>query len=139
LNPKSDCLFGQGDQWLALRGFHRFGPSKNKWFKYTLHDVQGADVFFGFKGHSDERLPEGEIPEGEPLVPLPKKTVTIEEVELPKQEREIYDYIFTRAKRTYNDNVVAGTLLQSYSTIFAQILRLRQALAFSAVNWLINS
>jgi DNA repair protein RAD5 len=65
-------------------------------------------------------------PEGEPLVPLPKKTVTIEEVELPKQEREIYDCIFTRAKRTYNDNVVAGTLLQSYSTIFAQILRLRQ-------------
>ncbi|KAJ5498873.1 Zinc finger RING-type [Penicillium expansum] len=65
-------------------------------------------------------------PEGQPLVPLPKKTVTIEEVELPKQEREIYDCIFTRAKRTYNDNVVAGTLLQSYSTIFAQILRLRQ-------------
>ncbi|KAJ5458179.1 hypothetical protein N7475_009567 [Penicillium sp. IBT 31633x] len=65
-------------------------------------------------------------PEGEPLVPLPKKTVTIEEVELPKQEREIYDCIFTRAKRTYNDNVEAGTLLQSYSTIFAQILRLRQ-------------
>ncbi|OQE44418.1 hypothetical protein PENCOP_c002G02862 [Penicillium coprophilum] len=65
-------------------------------------------------------------PEGEPLVPLPKKTVTIEEVELPKQEREIYDCIFTRAKRTYNDNVVAGTLLKSYSTIFAQILRLRQ-------------
>jgi DNA repair protein RAD5 len=65
-------------------------------------------------------------PEGEPLVPLPKKIVTIEEVELPKQEREIYDCIFTRAKRTYNDNVEAGTLLQSYSTIFAQILRLRQ-------------
>ncbi|KAJ5977910.1 hypothetical protein N7501_001252 [Penicillium viridicatum] len=65
-------------------------------------------------------------PEGEPLVPLPKKTVTIEEVELSKQEREIYDCIYTRAKRTYNDNVVAGTLLQSYSTIFAQILRLRQ-------------
>lgn len=65
-------------------------------------------------------------PEGEPLVPLPKKTVTIEEVELPKQEREIYDCIYTRAKRTYNDNVEAGTLLQSYSTIFAQILRLRQ-------------
>jgi DNA repair protein RAD5 len=65
-------------------------------------------------------------PEGEPLVPLPKKTVTIEEVELPKQEREIYDCIFTRAKRTYNDSAAAGTLLQSYSTIFAQILRLRQ-------------
>lgn len=65
-------------------------------------------------------------PEGEPLVPLPKRTITIEEVELSKQEREIYDCIYTRAKRTYNDNVEAGTLLQSYSTIFAQILRLRQ-------------
>ncbi|KAJ5101847.1 hypothetical protein NUU61_004069 [Penicillium alfredii] len=65
-------------------------------------------------------------PEGEPLVPLPRRTVTIEEVELSEQEREIYDCIFMRAQRTYNDNVEAGTLLKSYSTIFAQILRLRQ-------------
>ncbi|OQD74787.1 hypothetical protein PENDEC_c009G00804 [Penicillium decumbens] len=65
-------------------------------------------------------------PKGEPLVPLPKRTVTIEEVELSDQEREIYDCIYTRAKRTYNDNVEKGTLLSSYSTIFAQLLRLRQ-------------
>ncbi|KAE8377313.1 SNF2 family N-terminal domain-containing protein [Aspergillus bertholletiae] len=65
-------------------------------------------------------------PEGEPLVPLPRRTITIEEVELPEQEREIYDYIYTRAKRTFNDNVEAGTLLKSFTTIFAQILRLRQ-------------
>ncbi|KAL5362672.1 SNF2 family N-terminal domain-containing protein [Aspergillus floccosus] len=65
-------------------------------------------------------------PEGEPLVPLPRRTVTIEEVELTDQEREIYDYIFTRAKRAFNDNIEAGTLLKSFSTIFAQILRLRQ-------------
>jgi DNA repair protein RAD5 len=65
-------------------------------------------------------------PDGEPLVPLPPRTVTIEEVELSQQEREIYDYIYTRAKRTFNDNVEAGTVLKSFSTIFAQILRLRQ-------------
>lgn len=65
-------------------------------------------------------------PEGEPLVPLPPRTITIEEIELPTKEREIYDCIYTRAKRTFNDNVEAGTLLKSYSTIFAQILRLRQ-------------
>ncbi|KAI9928204.1 hypothetical protein ASPWEDRAFT_38993 [Aspergillus wentii DTO 134E9] len=65
-------------------------------------------------------------PEGEPLVPLPRRTITLEEVELPEQEREIYDLIYTRAKRAFNDNVEAGTLLKSYSTIFAQILRLRQ-------------
>ncbi|KAJ5636099.1 uncharacterized protein N7484_009412 [Penicillium longicatenatum] len=65
-------------------------------------------------------------PEGEPLVPLPAKVVTIEEIELPQKEREIYDCIYNRAKQTFNDNVEAGTLLKSYSTIFAQILRLRQ-------------
>ncbi|KAJ5107128.1 hypothetical protein N7456_003803 [Penicillium angulare] len=65
-------------------------------------------------------------PDGEPLVPLPPRTINIEEIELPAKEREIYDCIYTRAKRTFNDNVTAGTLLQSYSTIFAQLLRLRQ-------------
>ncbi|THC96788.1 hypothetical protein EYZ11_003713 [Aspergillus tanneri] len=67
-----------------------------------------------------------QTPEGEPLVPLPRRTITVEEVELSDQEREIYDYIYTRAKRTFNDNVQAGTLLKSFTTIFAQILRLRQ-------------
>ncbi|KAI1914070.1 DNA helicase rad5 [Ophidiomyces ophidiicola] len=65
-------------------------------------------------------------PDGEPLVPLPSKTITVEQVELSDQERDIYDIIFTRAKRTFNDNVAAGTLLKSYTTIFAQLLRLRQ-------------
>ncbi|KAG5300791.1 DNA repair protein rad5 [Histoplasma ohiense] len=65
-------------------------------------------------------------PDGEALVPLPPRTIKIAEVELSNQEREIYDLIFTRAKRTFNDNVAAGTLLKSYTTIFAQILRLRQ-------------
>jgi DNA repair protein RAD5 len=67
-----------------------------------------------------------QTPEGEALVPLPPRTVTIEEVELSEEERAIYDLIFWRAKRAFNDNVEAGTLLKSYSTIFAQILRLRQ-------------
>ncbi|KAL4887396.1 DNA repair protein RAD5 [Aspergillus karnatakaensis] len=65
-------------------------------------------------------------PEGEPLVPLPQRTVTITEIELSDQEREIYNHIYTRAKQTFNSNVEAGTLLKSYSTIFAQLLRLRQ-------------
>jgi DNA repair protein RAD5 len=66
-------------------------------------------------------------PDGEYLVPLPKKTVIIEEIELSKTEREVYDLIFTRAKRAFNDSLQAGTLLKSYTTIFAQILRLRQS------------
>lgn len=73
------------------------------------------------------RTKDMKTPDGQALVPLPPRTIDIEEVELSKQEREVYDYIYTRAKRTFNATMEAGTLLKSYTTIFAQILRLRQA------------
>ena len=73
------------------------------------------------------RTKDMKTPEGEALVPLPPRTIEVEELQLSKQEREVYDYIFTRAKRTFNATMEAGTLLKSYTTIFAQILRLRQS------------
>lgn len=73
------------------------------------------------------RTKDMKTPEGEALVPLPPRRIEIEEIELSKSEREVYDFIFTRAKRTFNASVEAGTLLKSYTTIFAQILRLRQS------------
>lgn len=65
--------------------------------------------------------------QGQYLVPLPKKVVKVVELELSKSERAVYDLVFTRAKRAFNDSLQAGTLLKSYTTIFAQILRLRQS------------
>jgi DNA repair protein RAD5 len=73
------------------------------------------------------RTKDMKTPAGEALVPLPPKTVNIVDIELSKPEREVYDYIFTRAKRTFAANVEAGTVLKSYTSIFAQILRLRQS------------
>lgn len=73
------------------------------------------------------RTKDMKTPDGEALVPLPPRTIEIEEIELSKQEREVYDYIYHRAKRTFNATMEAGTLLKSYTTIFAQILRLRQS------------
>ncbi|KAJ9650645.1 DNA helicase rad5 [Neophaeococcomyces mojaviensis] len=73
------------------------------------------------------RTKDMKTPEGEALVPLPPREIKIEEVELSKTEREVYDLIFTRAKRAFNESIAAGTLLKSYTTIFAQILRLRQS------------
>ena len=73
------------------------------------------------------RTKDMKTPDGEALVPLPPKIIEVEEIELSKAEREVYDYIYTRAKRTFNATVEAGTLLKSYTTIFAQILRLRQS------------
>jgi len=73
------------------------------------------------------RTKDMKTPEGEPLVPLPPKTIDIEKVTFSKLERELYDHIFARAKRTFTANVEAGTVMKSYTTIFAQILRLRQS------------
>lgn len=50
------------------------------------------------------RTKEMKQPDGAPLVPLPAKLITIEEIVLSKQEREVYDHIFTRAKRTFAAN-----------------------------------
>ena len=73
------------------------------------------------------RTKDMKTPNGEALVPLPVRTIEVEELQFSKQEREVYDYIFARAKRTFNSTMEAGTLLKSYTTIFAQILRLRQS------------
>jgi DNA repair protein RAD5 len=73
------------------------------------------------------RTKDMKTPDGESLVPLPPRSIDIDHIELSKAEREVYDFIFARAKRTFSANVEAGTLLKSYTTIFAQILRLRQS------------
>lgn len=73
------------------------------------------------------RTKDMKTPDGEALVPLPPREIKIEEIDLSKTEREVYDLIFTRAKRTYNEAAAAGNIMKSYTTIFAQILRLRQS------------
>ncbi|KAH7307999.1 SNF2 family N-terminal domain-containing protein [Stachybotrys elegans] len=72
------------------------------------------------------RTKDMKTPDGLPLVPLPPKQVDIVEVELSEAERSVYDYIYARARRTFAQNVDAGTVMKAYTTIFAQILRLRQ-------------
>ncbi|OBT61364.1 hypothetical protein VE03_09306 [Pseudogymnoascus sp. 23342-1-I1] len=72
------------------------------------------------------RTKDMKTPSGEALVPLPPKTIEIVDVELSESEREVYEHIFFRAKRTFAANVEAGTVMKAYTSIFAQILRLRQ-------------
>lgn len=73
------------------------------------------------------RTKDMKTPDGEALVPLPPRNIEIERIELSDPEREVYNHIYARAKRTFAANVEAGTLMKSYTTIFAQILRLRQS------------
>ncbi|KAL7626164.1 DNA helicase rad5 [Parahypoxylon ruwenzoriense] len=73
------------------------------------------------------RTKDMKTPNGRPLVDLPSKSIEIVEVELSKPERDVYEHIFTRAKRTLSSNVERGTVMKAFTTIFAQILRLRQS------------
>ena len=73
------------------------------------------------------RTKDMKTPTGEALVPLPPRTIEIDRIELSKDERDVYDHIFLRARSVLNANAEKGTLLKSYTTIFAQILRLRQS------------
>jgi len=97
-------------------------PFESKEYLKALDVVQTVLEPLVLRRTKDMRTPQGEA-----LVPLPPKTIEVEQVELSKNEREVYQHIFARVKRTFNSNVEAGTLMKSYTTIFAQILRLRQS------------
>jgi len=73
------------------------------------------------------RTKDMKTPDGTPLVALPPKQVEIVDIELSKPERDVYDYVFTKAKRDFFANVEAGTVMKAFTSIFAQILRLRQS------------
>jgi DNA repair protein RAD5 len=73
------------------------------------------------------RTKDMKTPDGEALVALPPRTIAIEKIKLSTPEQDVYDHIFLRAKKAFTANVEAGTLMKSYTTIFAQILRLRQS------------
>nr|POE62383.1 dna repair protein rad5 [Quercus suber] len=73
------------------------------------------------------RTKDMKTPNGEALVPLPPRTIEIERLKFSDPERDVYDYIIAKARRTLSRNMAAGTVMKSYTTIFAQILRLRQS------------
>lgn len=73
------------------------------------------------------RTKDMRLPNGEQLVALPPKHVEVVDVELSETERQIYDYILTRAKRTFQEAQSTGTVMKAFTTIFAQLLRLRQS------------
>ena len=65
--------------------------------------------------------------DGKPIVELPSKTIEKVYLEFSENERDIYNFISARARRTYNLNAQAGTVMKNYSYILSMILRLRQA------------
>ncbi|KAF1966697.1 hypothetical protein BU23DRAFT_543945 [Bimuria novae-zelandiae CBS 107.79] len=73
------------------------------------------------------RTKDMKTPDGKALVPLPPRSIEVERLQLSEDEKSVYDHIYARARSVFNANAEKGTLLKSYTTIFAQILRLRQS------------
>ncbi|KAI1871466.1 uncharacterized protein JN550_004460 [Neoarthrinium moseri] len=97
-------------------------PFESKDFMRALDVVQTVLEPLVMRRTKDMKTPDGKL-----LVPLPPKSMEIVDIELSEPERGVYDHIFTRAKRTFSANVEKGTVMKAYTTIFAQILRLRQS------------
>ncbi|KAK7936706.1 DNA repair protein [Apiospora aurea] len=97
-------------------------PFESKDFMRALDVVQTVLEPLVMRRTKDMKTPDGKF-----LVPLPPKTIEIVDVELSETERSVYEHIFTRAKRTFSNNIEKGTVMKAYTTIFAQILRLRQS------------
>ncbi|KKF94219.1 DNA repair protein RAD5 [Ceratocystis platani] len=72
------------------------------------------------------RTKDMKTPSGEPLVPLPAKVIEIVEVELSQTERDIYNHVLAMAQNSLSENMANGTVFKAYTSIFAQIMRLRQ-------------
>lgn len=65
--------------------------------------------------------------DGNPIVTLPPKTVTVENLEFSPLERQIYDQIYHNAKSTFKTMDARGTVGKNWSSIFALLMRLRRA------------
>eukprot|EP00249_Psilotum_nudum_P023028 c28730_g1_i2 orf=268-2055(+) len=71
--------------------------------------------------------------DGKRLVDLPQKTVSIYNVELSPEDRELYDKVEWEGKQLVRQYVASGTVLQNYATVLQIILRLRQICDHSAL------
>lgn len=97
-------------------------PFESKDFMRALDVVQTVLEPLVMRRTKDMKTPNGDL-----LVPLPPKRIEIVDVELSEAERAVYNYVFSRAKQSFLANVEAGTVMKAFTSIFAQILRLRQA------------
>lgn len=63
---------------------------------------------------------------GNYLVVLPPKEVTIEKLKFNKREEAIYNWLKEKAVNSFDENFKSGMVFKNYSSILTQLLRLRQ-------------
>uniref|UniRef100_A0A0D6QTY3 Helicase-like transcription factor CHR28 n=1 Tax=Araucaria cunninghamii TaxID=56994 RepID=A0A0D6QTY3_ARACU len=73
------------------------------------------------------RRTKGTLLDGEPIIKLPPKTVTLKKVEFSMEERNFYKKLEEDSRDQFKVYAAAGTVKQNYVNILLMLLRLRQA------------
>ncbi|RCH98559.1 DNA helicase rad5 [Rhizopus stolonifer] len=63
---------------------------------------------------------------GQPMVPLPPKTIKVEYLSFSPEEQDIYDAIYSDSKTKFSYYCQAGQVGRNYASIFQLLIRLRQ-------------
>ena len=56
---------------------------------------------------------------------LPEKTTKIEYIDLPEDERQFYDRLYSQSKNQFDKYINEGSLISNYAHVFELLLRLR--------------
>lgn len=73
------------------------------------------------------RRTKGSTIDGEPIIVLPKKTITLKKVEFSAEERDFYHFLEVQSQAQFKVYAAAGTVKKNYVNILLMLLRLRQA------------
>nr|XP_043623505.1 helicase-like transcription factor CHR28 [Erigeron canadensis] len=65
--------------------------------------------------------------DGEPIISLPPKTISLKQIDFTTEEREFYSKLEAESKAQFKAYEEAGTVEQNYVNILLMLLRLRQA------------
>jgi DNA repair protein RAD5 len=74
-------------------------------------------------------------PDGTPLVQLPPKTISIQRIKFSEDEQALYSWIFARISSSVQRKLEQGSAMKSFTTILAQIMRLRQTCCHPSLVW----
>ncbi|KAK6462634.1 ATPase/DNA helicase [Scheffersomyces coipomensis] len=64
--------------------------------------------------------------DGKPLIELPEKEIVIEQIKFNQTELKLYNWLKSRANKTFKEGLKTGQILRQYTQILTHILRLRQ-------------
>ncbi|XP_010908905.1 helicase-like transcription factor CHR28 isoform X1 [Elaeis guineensis] len=73
------------------------------------------------------RRTKGTLIEGEPILKLPPKSISMKRVEFSTEERAFYLRLESDSRQQFKEYAAAGTVKQNYANILLMLLRLRQA------------